>query len=313
MSKVAPLGIAAGLALASSGASAFLEFGIDETLGVTGVAPAPGTESVEFYANQIGGRYLEVITFTGICGAGCFTFSTTAWAELTNYSVTQFVTGVPNIADAPAGGSGNYGLYGLFSSTGFVTGVGGANQTFVGTTADIELWLDPGADNTDPNNAGGIPPNGSTPFTVTDNFGTANIFDKNIAADVLLGTATTGGFLGGAGNLSTTGADFELLWNDFMLTAAGESFFVEPDPFHMFLQLDGFFNDPISGIDTELANLGAQCFIFGNNSVECAAAAVNGNLIDSQLTARFVVPEPATVALMGAALLGFGASRRKKS
>ena len=87
--------------------------------------------------------------------------------------------------------------------------------------------------------------------------------------------------------------DFSLTFSPFALTAAGSSFFVAPVPFYLEIVVDGVFRsfDPTT--------LGAPLFSTTTDGVAEGVFAV--------------VPEPATLTLLGMGLLGARFARRRKN
>lgn len=110
---------------------------------------------------------------------------------------------------------------------------------------------------------------------------------SNTGDDLLLGS--TSSLTNGQGTFFTPitlGGAFDLMFDGFSLTADGSNFFVEPDPFYIKAIVDGDFDTFVVAPNTTALTSGDVSVVF--------------------------VPEPATVALMGASLIGFGAIRRKK-
>lgn len=172
------------------------------------------------------------------------------------------------------------GLYATYSLDVKLTdgALGGAGSEYDVTSFTFELYRDLGVQNTYVAAAIG------TPASVS-----------NTLDDVLLGSGSLIPGTGTAGLSSGTSATFFNVSTDFDLTLAGESYFFDPKPFYE-LALAGFNStggnwqfDPVSG--------------------QLAIGSVTG-IVDFQ---NRPVPEPASLSLLGIALVGMGvAARRRK-
>lgn len=228
-------------------------------------ASVPGTAGGfdDITADLITGGYSEKFVVTG---PGTF-FTSAYW----NAGQLRKDEGAVNITDKYLGASnafGGYGMYGLFSATGtYVTS--GGNTTFTGATATISLYIDPMVDNT---------------FSF-DGFNNAVAADPS-NDDYLIASSST--LLSGEGNVTTGQANgnFDLLFDDLVLTAAGLGYFIAPSPFHVQVDISGQF---ISFVPGGVSDLAGSADVF------------------------FVVPEPGALALTSLALLALGGIARRRS
>ena len=241
---------AAAISVCAFSSQASVTFTVDETPYGGGLVDA----------QRINGGYTEVITFDGAGG-----FTTAAAATFSQF----FNIGNPNVVPAQIGTG--YSLYAIFTASGSVVPLGGGLTSFVGTGGSFTLYLDAARDTV--LNLGAT---GSDPVTRSG----------GLLDDLELASADS--LSGGTGVLvPNIGGFFDLTFNDFALTTDGQNYFIAPNPFSIYVNVDGDFDNFLAA--------GTQ-------------------RIDGDVSAQFLVPEPGSLALAGLALLGLGVtSRRRKA
>lgn len=235
-----------------------------------------------------------------------FKVDPTATGSLAGTFTADKITG--NYVEVITFGAGTFDISLLWQPTGFSYPDGQNNVPFTGLGSSYLLYATfkgsgtfttNGTDSTFTLNPGGVfefyrdaISVAGTNTTFTNPATGALSFGKTLGSDGADMLLATGNGIQGTGNLTCTGSGINCgsfgQLTTFALTADGKKFFVDPVPFYDFTLTAGQFN--------------------GFAPVPGATLTLNGSL-DGVFTR---IPEPGSLALVGVALLGFAASRRRK-
>ncbi|MFJ3055287.1 flocculation-associated PEP-CTERM protein PepA [Herbaspirillum sp. NPDC087042] len=241
------------------------------------------TQGSIFTADSLNGVSSARISYTGTSG-GAYNYTGVGYIDYTSFSLND--SGISAVITRD---NFDYGIYATFTQTFSCSSFLAPGVSCAVTSITLNLWGDPGNDNT------------YNKATVNTN---ASV--NTVGTQVLLGTVTE--VVAGTAGINALGGAFQNINTNFNLTAAGQLFFISPNPFYQFAF--SAFNNTSQGLscngNTNVSTGGATNGCAGSFT----SVAINN---ESGITDFNNVPEPASLAIFGIGLMGLVSLRRRKS
>lgn len=264
--------IAVGTALVLSSAGAFAA-AAPFTVNPNADGLGNGSGST-FVADALNGSSSASIQYTGLVN-GVYTYTGTGYIQYTAFTLNG--QAIDNDVSTVGSKTRGYGLYATFTQTFSCSTMLSAGTSCTITSINLNLYADNGSDNT---------------YNQATLSSTASV--STVGTQTLLGTTTL--VNSGSAGIDAQGGAFQNVNTNFVLTADGSAFFINPTPFYTFAF--SAFNNTSQGLT-------------------CSPNCANPTLVvinqESGVTDFNAVPEPMPLALMGLGMLGMVAFRRKQA